>query len=128
LGIVGGFLVNKRLDGVSLIIGAVVVGLITAFLAQVLSGKGIQADAAIGIVFTFLFAIGVILLSLFAGDMHLDVDHTLMEEITYIHWDTIEWNGFMLGLFLVVAMVIVPASTAYLLTDKLFNMLLISAG
>ncbi|WP_175640700.1 metal ABC transporter permease [Metabacillus schmidteae] len=193
LGIVGGYLVSRSLDGPSLLIGAVVVGLLTALLVQVLSGKGVQGDAAIGIVFTSLFAVGVILLSLFAGNIHLDVDHALMGEITFIPWDTVQWNGMDLGpkavwllsfvfivnlliiiffykefkissfdpemavaigipvLFihylqmgmlsittvasfdsvgaiLVVAMLIVPASTAYLLTDKLLNMLFISAG
>lgn len=193
LGIVGGFLITRSLEGPSLLIGAVVVGLLTALLVQVLSGKGVQADAAIGVVFTSLFAVGVILLSVFAGNIHLDVDHALMGEITFIPWDTLEWNGMELGpkavwllsfvflvnlliivlfykefkissfdpemavaigipvLFihylqmgmlsittvasfdsvgaiLVVAMLIVPASTAYLLTDKLLNMLFISAG
>ncbi len=193
LGIVGGFLVSRSLDGPALLIGAVVVGLLTALLVQVLSGKGVQGDAAIGIVFTSLFAVGVILLSVFAGNIHLDVDHALMGEITFIPWDTFQWNGIDLGpkavwllsfvfivnllliiffykefkissfdpemalaigipvLFihylqmgmlsittvasfdsvgaiLVVAMLIVPASTAYLLTDKLLNMLFISAG
>lgn len=193
LGIVGGYLVSRSLEGPSLLIGAVVVGLLTALLVQVLSGKGVQGDAAIGIVFTSLFAVGVILLSVFAGNIHLDVDHALMGEITFIPWDTMQWNGMELGpkavwllsfvfivnlliiiifykefkissfdpemavaigipvLFihylqmgmlsittvasfdsvgaiLVVAMLIVPASTAYLLTDKLINMLFISAG
>ena len=193
LGIVGGFLVSRSLDGPAMLIGAVVVGLLTALLVQVLNGKGVQADAAIGVVFTSLFAIGVILLSVFAGNIHLDVDHALMGEITFIPWDTVEWNGMDLGpkavwllsfvfiinlliiiffykefkissfdpemavaigipvLFihylqmgmlsittvasfdsvgaiLVVAMLIVPASTAYLLTDKLLTMLIISAG
>lgn len=193
LGIVGGYLVSRSLEGPSMLIGAVVVGLLTALLVQVLSGKGVQADAAIGVVFTSLFAIGVILLSVFAGNIHLDVDHALMGEITFIPWDTMEWNGMDLGpkavwllsfvfiinlliiiffykefkissfdpemavaigipvLFihylqmgmlsittvasfdsvgaiLVVAMLIVPASTAYLLTDKLISMLFISAG
>ncbi len=193
LGIVGGYLVSRSLEGPSLLIGAVVVGLLTALFVQLLSGKGVQADAAIGVVFTFLFAVGVILLSVFAGNIHLDVDHALMGEITFIPWDTFEWNGMELGpkavwlllfvflvnlliislcykefkissfdpemavaigipvLFLhylqmgmlsittvasfdsvgailVVAMLIVPASTAYLLTDRLLSMLFISAG
>ena len=93
LGIVGGYLVSRSLEGHSMLIGAVVVGLLTALLVQVLSGKGVQADAAIGVVFTSLFAIGVILLSVFAGNIHLDVDHALMGEITFIPWDTMEWNG-----------------------------------
>ena len=193
LGIVGGYLISRSLDGPALLIGAVIVGLLTALLVQVLNSNGVQSDAAIGVVFTSLFAIGVILLSVFTGDIHLDVDHALMGEITFIPWDTVQWNGMELGpkavwllsivfiinlliiiffykefkissfdpemavsigipvLFihylqmgmlsittvasfdsvgaiLVVAMLIVPASTAYLLTDKLLYMLFISAG
>ncbi|MEC2077909.1 metal ABC transporter permease [Metabacillus fastidiosus] len=193
LGIVGGYFVSRSLEGPSLLLGAVIVGLLTAFLVQVLSAKGVQSDAAIGVVFTSLFALGVILLSVYGGNIHLDVDHALMGEITFIPWDTFVFNGIDLGpkavwllgfvlivnltiiiicykefkitsfdpemaaaigipvLFfhylqmgmlsistvasfdsvgaiLVVAMLIVPASTAYLLTDKLLHMILISAG
>ncbi|MGG4488553.1 metal ABC transporter permease [Metabacillus idriensis] len=192
LGIVGAYFVSRSLDGISMFIGAAVVGLLTAFLVQILNAKGVQSDAAIGVVFTSLFAIGVILLSLFGGNIHLDVNHALMGEITFVPWDTITIAGadmgpkavWMLGsvfivnlvliiLFykefkissfdpqmavaigipvllihylqmgmlsittvasfdsvgaiLVVAMLIVPASAAYLLTDKLLHMLIISS-
>ncbi|TDL76378.1 metal ABC transporter permease [Peribacillus frigoritolerans] len=192
LGIVGAYFVSRSLDGISMFIGAAVVGLLTAFLVQILNAKGVQSDAAIGVVFTSLFAIGVILLSLFGGNIHLDVNHALMGEITFVPWDTITLGSadlgpkavWMLGsvfivnlliivLFykefkissfdpqmavaigipvllihylqmgmlsittvasfdsvgaiLVVAMLIVPASAAYLLTDKLLHMLIISS-
>ena len=42
-----------------------------------------------GIVFTTLFAIGVILISTSIGNAHLDVQHALMGEITFIPWNTI---------------------------------------
>lgn len=192
LGIVCAYFVSRSLDGISMFIGAAIVGLLTAFLVQILNAKGVQSDAAIGVVFTSLFAIGVILLSLFGGNIHLDVDHALMGEITFVPWDTITISGVDLGpkavwmlgsvffinlliivLFykefkissfdpqmavaigipvllihylqmgmlsittvasfdsvgaiLVVAMLIVPASAAYLLTDKLLHMLVISS-
>jgi manganese/zinc/iron transport system permease protein len=192
LGIVCAYFVSKSLDGISMFIGAAIVGLLTAFLVQILNAKGVQSDAAIGVVFTSLFAIGVILLSLFGGNIHLDVDHALMGEITFVPWDTITISSVDLGpkavwmlgsvffinlliiiLFykefkissfdpqmavaigipvllihylqmgmlsittvasfdsvgaiLVVAMLIVPASAAYLLTDKLLHMLVISS-
>ncbi|PLR68478.1 metal ABC transporter permease [Bacillus sp. UMB0893] len=192
LGIVCAYFVSRSLDGVSMFIGAAIVGLLTAFLVQILNAKGVQSDAAIGVVFTSLFAIGVILLSLFGGNIHLDVDHVLMGEITFVPWDTVSigsmdlgpkavWmlgSVFMInlliivlfykefkissfdpqmavaigipvlfihylqmgmlsittvasfdsvGAILVVAMLIVPASTAYLLTDRLFHMLIISS-
>ncbi|WLR52748.1 metal ABC transporter permease [Bacillus tianshenii] len=192
LGIVLAFLVSQSLDGIYMLIGATAVGLLTAFFVQLLDSSGVQSDAAIGVVFTSLFALGVILISMYAGNVHLDVNHALMGEITFIPWDTLTYNDMNLGpkavwmlgsvliinvllivLFykefkicsfdpqmaaaigipvllihymmmgmvslttvasfdsvgaiLVVAMLIVPGATAYLLTDKLYLMLLLSA-
>jgi manganese/zinc/iron transport system permease protein len=192
LGIVGAYLISNSLEGIYMLIGAAIVGILTAFFVQLLHSSGVQSDAAIGVVFTSLFAVGVILLSLFGGKVHLDTDHALMGEITFIPWDILEINGIYLGpkavwmlgavlvlnliiiflfykeikissfdpdmavalgipvLFihyllmgmlslttvasfdsvgaiLVVAMLIVPGATAYLLTDKLSVMLIISA-
>jgi len=193
LGIVSAYLITNSLEGIYMLIGAVVVGLLTAFFVQLLHSSGVQSDAAIGVVFTSLFALGVILISLFADQVHLDAEHALMGEIAFIPWDTLVVNGIDLGskavwmlgsvllidLFLlimfykeikissfdpdmaaaigipvisihyllmgmlsittvasfdsvgailVVAMLIVPGATAYLLTDKLSVMLVLSAA
>ncbi|MFO1444697.1 metal ABC transporter permease [Bacillus sp. Bva_UNVM-123] len=192
LGIVLAFIISQSMSGVYMLIGAAAVGLLTAFLVQVFHSSGIQEDASIGVVFTFLFAVGVILITLFANDVHLDVDHALMGEITFVPWDLVKW-GFLpelpkaflmlstvlvidllviwlfykelkitsfdpamaaaigipvllihyllmgmvsittvasfdsVGAILVVAMLIAPGASAYLLTDKLSIMLLLSA-
>lgn len=89
LGIVLAFLISQSMNGFYMLIGAAIVGLLTAFFVQVLETKGVQEDAAIGVVFTSLFAIGVILLSLYANHVHLDVEHALMGEIAFVPWDTI---------------------------------------
>ena len=39
--------------------------------------------------FTTLFALGVILIETSVGNAHLDVQHALMGEITFIPWDKI---------------------------------------
>lgn len=192
LGIVAAFLISQSMSGMYMFIGAAIAGLLTAFLVQFLHSLGNQEDASIGVVFTFLFAVGVILISLFADDVHLDVDHALMGEITFVPWDTAEigflpqWPkafymlGFVLianllfitffykelkitsfdeqmaaaigipivlihyilmgmvsittvasfdsvGAILVVAMLIAPGASAYLLTDRFFIMLCLSA-
>jgi manganese/zinc/iron transport system permease protein len=44
-------------------------------------------DVAIGLSFTSFFALGVILISLFAGKVHLDYDHVLYGEIAYVPID-----------------------------------------
>ena len=86
-GIVMAFIVTQTLNGFWMLVGAAVAGILTAYLVQLLQSSGIQEDAAIGIVFTTLFAIGVLLITLFAGNVHLDVEHVLMGEIAFIPWD-----------------------------------------
>ena len=90
LGIVVAYLVTRELSGGHMLIGAIIAGLLTAVLVQWLHTKGVQQEASIGIVFTTLFAIGVILIATKAGNAHLDVQHSLMGEITFIPWDTVE--------------------------------------
>ncbi|PKR79315.1 iron ABC transporter [Halalkalibacillus sediminis] len=90
LGIVIAFLITRQVSGPSMLIGAAVAGLLTAFLVQWLNSLKIEQHAAIGIVFTTLFAIGVILISTSIGNAHLDVQHALMGEITFIPWNTID--------------------------------------
>lgn len=97
LGIVGAFLVTGSLDGIYMFIGAAATGLLTAFLVQLLHSKGVQSDAAIGVVFTSLFAIGVILLSVYGANVHLDIEHSLMGEIAFVPWNTVTVFGVDIG-------------------------------
>lgn len=76
---------------------ATVSGLLTAFLVQLLHSKGIQSDAAIGVVFTSLFAVGVILLSVYGANVHLDIEHSLMGEIAFVPWNTVTIFGVDIG-------------------------------
>lgn len=86
-GIVMAYIVTHTLNGIWMLVGAAIAGLLTAYLVQLLHSTGIQEDAAIGVVFTSLFAVGVLLITLFAGDVHLDVEHVLMGEIAFVPWD-----------------------------------------
>src|SRR5690606_39814651 len=63
LGIVTAYLVTRELSGVHMLIGAAAAGLLTALLVQWLHNRGVRQEASIGIVFTTLFAIGVILVA-----------------------------------------------------------------
>lgn len=90
LGIVVAYLVTRELSGVHMLIGAAAAGLLTAVLVQWLGGRGVQQEASIGIVFTTLFAIGVVLIATRAGNAHLDVQHSLMGEITFIPWERVD--------------------------------------
>lgn len=97
LGIVLAFLLTHRLGALPMFLGAAVMGLMTTFLVQLFHRGGAQEDAAIGVTFTSLFALGVVLLTLFAGDVHLDTEHVLFGEIAYVPWDILVWNDVELG-------------------------------
>lgn len=89
-GIVVAFFLSGSLSSTEVLVGATVLGLVCTFLIEFLDKKlGVQADAAIGLVFTFLFAVGVIMISTMAsGNLHLDQDCVLHGEIAYVPLDT----------------------------------------
>lgn len=97
LGIVLAFLLTGSLSALPMFIGAAVMGVVTTFIIQLIHQGGAQEDAAIGVTFTGLFSLGVVLLTLFAGDVHLDTQHVLYGEIAYVPWDILVWNGMELG-------------------------------
>ncbi|WP_343635976.1 metal ABC transporter permease [Fluviicola sp.] len=67
-GIVVAYLMSGTRDSVPMLFGAAVTGFLTTFLIDFLRKKWrIQEDAAIGFTFTFLFAIGVLMIAVFAG-------------------------------------------------------------
>src|SRR5690606_40186495 len=77
-GIVIAFLISGSREGLSMIIGAGLFGVIATVLIEYLVTKvRLQADASIGVTFTFLFAVGIILITLFAGQVDLDQDCVL---------------------------------------------------
>lgn len=193
-GIVIAFLLTHSRNTFPMLIGAGAFGLLTAFATHVLTRRGnVPSDASIGVVFTGLFAAGVIMVSRFAGQVDLDLDCVLYGEIIFTPYDTWSVGGLNLGpraawilggitaanlLFvtlaykqlklcafdpalaatvginvtlwhyalmaftsitsvgafesvgaiLVVAMLIVPPNTAYLLCDRLSLMLVLSVG
>jgi len=51
----------------------------------------LQQDASIGVTFTWLFAVGVILITYYAGQVDLDQDCVLYGEIAYVPLDV--WIG-----------------------------------
>ncbi|QRG69632.1 metal ABC transporter permease [Brevibacillus choshinensis] len=192
-GIVLAFLFSGSREILPMLIGAAIIGLITVFIVQMLNQSGVKSDAAIGVTFTALFSVGVVLVSLYTQQVDLDLDCVLYGEIAYVPWDTWQLGGVdmgpralwgvggvflfslvVIGLFfkqfklcsfdpalaaaigipvmlfhyllmtlvslttvaafesvgaiLVVAMLVVPSATAYLLTDRLHAMLFISMG
>jgi manganese/zinc/iron transport system permease protein len=87
-GIVLAFLISGTRDSATMLIGAAMIGILTTFIIEFFHTKAhLQTDASIGITFTWLFAIGVIMISLFAGKVDLDQDCVLYGEIAYVPLD-----------------------------------------
>ncbi|TVT28315.1 metal ABC transporter permease [Salinicoccus cyprini] len=94
LGIVLAFFVTNDIRSPWLIIAASLVGLATVYIIELVSKTElIRQDAAIGFVFTALFAIAVILVSKFAGNVHLDMDVVLMGEVIFAPFNRIDILG-----------------------------------
>lgn len=190
-GIVVAYLLTESRAGGPVFVGAVVVGLATAFLTETLRRFGkVDESASTGVVFTTLFAIGLVLISNFADKVDLDpncvlngnlesvpmqvigstaipqsvlwlgivmlanagIVFALFKEFRICSFDaglasTLGFNPTMIhyllmtmtaltcvvafeavGSILVVALLIVPAAAAHLLTDRLLLTLLLAMG
>lgn len=98
-GIVLAFLISGSRDSIVMLIGAGVIGILTTVLIEFFHKKGnLQTDASIGVTFTWLFALGVILISVYANEVDLDQDCVLHGEIAYVPLDLwITDSGLILG-------------------------------
>ena len=193
-GIVIAFFIAGSMQSIWMLVGAGVLGVLTTFLIEFFHQKGkLQTDASIGVTFTWLFALGVILVTYYAGNSHIDQDCILHGEIAYVPIDLIysadgsplgpkaviilsfvllvilafitlfykelfittfdpsfasaigistsKWHYALMGLvslttvasfesvgaILVVALLIAPAASAYLITNQLKLMLILSS-
>ena len=185
------FLMTTSRNSIPMFIGAAVLGVLTAVITQLLHRNGkIEENASLGVVFTTMFAMGLVLISLFANKVHLDASCVLygnivlatLDQVSLWGWmvpraavvlfvvllidvavvvilfkelritsfdpamaDTVGFNPWIcqyilmslvavtavaafevVGSILVVAMIIVPPATAYLLTDRLVTLLILS--
>ncbi len=103
LGIVLAYLISNSLTSPLLFVGAVVMGVITVWLVELVSGSRlVHEDSAIGLVFPALFALAVLLISRFAGNVHLDTDSVLLGELAFAPFDRIVFLGLDLPRALVV--------------------------
>lgn len=190
-GIVVAFLIFQTRAPLAMIIGAAVFAVLCVLGIDALRSTGLVADdAAIGLVFPALFALGVLGIHRWADQLHLDLDSTIYGEIAFspfltmqlgdltlarsvvimgavalvnlvlvtMFWKELKVTSFdpdfartirisprlvarvllvavavtavtafeSVGAILVVALLVVPAATAYLLTDRLVVMVAIS--
>ena len=97
-GIVIGFLITRSLSSPLLFVGAVGTGMLTVILTESLIKTGlVKGDAAIGLVFPALFSIGVILVSRYTGNVHLDIDAVLLGELVFTPLDRLQFFGYDAG-------------------------------
>jgi ABC-type Mn2+/Zn2+ transport system permease subunit/Mn-dependent DtxR family transcriptional regulator len=181
-GVAGGYLFMKLLFGIeasapAMLIGSLIAAVVTVALIGFVSRVSrIKEDAAIGIMYTGIFAGGVVLVSVFRHYIHIDLMHFIMGDVLGIS-DTDLWvsaitsalvltiilmffrhfqiTSFdpvmaasiglpvllidylltgcvslvvvsavsMVGVIMVVGLLITPAATAYLLSDRLSRMM-----
>jgi manganese/zinc/iron transport system permease protein len=97
-GIVVMFFFVESTASLPMIVAATLTGVLTVVLVELLfRTRLVKEDAAIGLVFPALFSIGVILISRYAGNVHLDVDAVLLGEVVFAPFDRIVINGLDLG-------------------------------
>jgi len=185
-GVAGGYLVMKLLFGFEahapgMLLGSLIAAVATVALISFVSKiSRVKEDTAIGIMYTGIFALGVVAVSIFRHYIHIDLMHFIMGDILGVA-DTDLWvSAFvaafvmtililfsrhfqlatfdpvmaasiglpvlfldyvlttcvslvvvsavsMVGVILVVGLLITPAATAYLLSDRLDKMMLLAA-
>ncbi len=185
-GVAGGYLVMKLLFGYEahapgMLLGSLLSAIITvALIGFVSKVSRVKEDTAIGIMYTGVFALGVVVVSIFRHYIHIDLMHFIMGDVLGVADADLWTSAFvaatvlsiiilffrhfqittfdpvmaasiglpvllidyllttcvslvvvsavsMVGVILVVGLLITPAATAYLLSDRLDRMMLLSA-
>ena len=96
-GIVLGFLVSGSVSAAPMLIGATGAALLAVVLIEALRRAGVEPGAAMGVVFTTLFAAGVLLLERSdTSAVHLDVEHALYGNLESLIWiDATGWASVL---------------------------------
>jgi ABC-type Mn2+/Zn2+ transport system permease subunit len=185
-GVAGGYLVMKLLFGLEahapgMLLGSLLAAIATvALISFVARISRVKEDTAIGIMYTGIFALGVVVVSIFRHYIHIDLMHFIMGDILGVAdadlWVSAFAGAFvlsllilffrhfqlatfdpvmaasiglpvllldyllttcvslvvvsavsMVGVILVVGLLITPAATAYLLSDRLDRMMWLAA-
>lgn len=83
-GIVIAFLFSNSRDPFVMLLGAGLIGLFATFLIEWISKTKVSEDSSTGIVFTVLFSIGVILVSIYSRNIDLDAECVLFGELALV--------------------------------------------
>ena len=185
-GVAGGYLFMKVIFGIeahapAMLLGSVIAAVITVMLIGFVARVSrVKEDASIGIMYTGIFAGGVVLVSIFRNYIHIDLMHFIMGDVLAVadadlwvaavisalvltvlilFFRQFQLTSFdpvmaasigmpvvlieyalttcvslvvvsavaMVGVILVVGLLITPAATAYLLSDRLDRMMILAA-
>jgi manganese/zinc/iron transport system permease protein len=98
-GLAIGFLLANSRRSTVMFLGALAAGLVTTVLIELIHKRSrVKQDAAIGITFSSLFAVGVILITVFASKVDLDQECVLYGEIGNVWVDPpVQWGALSLG-------------------------------
>ena len=116
LGIVVAYLLTGALDTPFHVVGAALAGLGTVVLTDLLvRSRRVKHDAAIGLVFPALFAAAVLLINVYARDVHLDTDAVLLGEIAFAWLDVVGVAGLEVARSLLTMLGITALNLAFVL-------------
>lgn len=94
-GLAVAFFVSSSRSSLPMFVGAVIVGVLTALFTEWIRGVGkVDEGAAMGVVFTSLFALGLVMIVQAADQVHLDADCVLYGSIELTPFDTLGMFGF----------------------------------
>ena len=93
-GIAGAYLIMGNREPLTLFLGAIVIGIVTTVLIRLVKHGGkIEDGAAMGVVFTALFALGLVMIRRAADHVDLDPDCVLYGAIELTFLDTVPFLG-----------------------------------
>lgn len=105
-GIVGGYLWNQTKDPLSMLVGACIAGIIGSLLISAISATTrLKEDSAQGIVLTFFFAVGLMLIAMLPAGNKSGVDKLLYGQLAGMDTRDVSWLAKSTGLAVLVCFV-----------------------
>lgn len=99
-GIALGYMISGERTSIYMLLGAVLMGVLTAVVSEYIStNRHIDSNAALGVVFSGLFAVGLILINIFARKVDLDPSCVLFGSVELSTLDTIDISSRVPNLF-----------------------------
>ncbi|ATX65006.1 metal ABC transporter permease [Roseinatronobacter bogoriensis] len=115
-GIIVVWLMTGHMSGPVQVLGAALTGVLTVVLSELLArSRLVKMDAAIGLVFPALFAAGVLLISIHARDVHIDVQTVLLGEIGFVWLNTLVIGGVNVPVAVVTLGAVLVVNLAFVL-------------